>query len=145
MKNAMSAFPLRLRSYALSGICVASFLLLTVLYLPAQVAKAEPFKTMNGYQAKDNRITLQIKNEKLQVILEKIEKRSGYAFVYSNDEINTNQKLSVNVKEKELAEVLNELLTPLHIGYEIIKDKVILKAEKIASPLAAGSSGLIAN
>src|SRR6185295_2188712 len=121
------------------------YLLFCGLYLPAQVANAAPFKTMNFYQAKDNRITLQIKNEKLQVILDKIEKRSGYAFVYSNDEINTSQRASVNVKEKELADVLNELLTPLHIGFEIIKDKVILKAEKTGSPLAAGSSGYTPN
>jgi TonB-dependent starch-binding outer membrane protein SusC len=141
MNNAMT-IPLRLRSYALPGICLTSFLLLAVLYLPAQIAKAAPFKTMNFFQAKDNRITLQIKNEKLYIILEKLEKRSGYAFIYSNDEIDASQKLSVNVKEKELPGVLGELLTPLHISYEIIRNKVILKAEKITNPLAAGSSGL---
>src|SRR5262249_38282649 len=87
----------------------------------------------------------QIKNEKLQVILGKIEKRSGYAFVYSNDEIDAEQKLSLQAKEKELADVLSELLTPLHIGYEIIKNKIILKGEKASIPLAAGSSGLSNN
>lgn len=142
MMNAMYAIPLRLRFYALSGIYVASFLLLTVLSLPAQVAKAGPFKPMGFYQVKDNRITLQIKNEKLQVILGTIEKRSGYAFVYSNDEIDAERKVSIQVKEKELSEVLTELLTPLHIGYEFIKNKIILKAEKTSVPLAAGSSGL---
>jgi TonB-linked SusC/RagA family outer membrane protein len=145
MTNAMHAISLRLRFYTLSGIYVASFLLLAVLYLPAQIAKAGPFKPMHFYQAKENRITLQIKNEKLQVILAKIEKRSGYAFVYSNDEIDADQKLSLNVKEKELTDVLSELLTPLHIAYEIIKNKIILKGEKASVPLAAGSSGLVAD
>ncbi|THU40523.1 TonB-dependent receptor [Niastella caeni] len=100
---------------------------------------------MHFYQEKETRITLQIKNEKLQVILGKIEKRSGYAFVYSNDEIDADQKLSIQVKEKELRDVLSELFTPLHIGYEIIKNKIILKGERTSVPLAAGSSGVTAN
>jgi TonB-linked SusC/RagA family outer membrane protein len=145
MKIAMNTILLRLRFYALSGIYAVSFLLLTVLYLPAQMAKASPFKTMNFFQAKNNTITLQIKNEKLQVILEKIEKKSGYAFVYSNDEINTDQKLSVNVKQKNLPDVLSELFAPIHIGYEIVKDKIILKAARTSVPLAAGSSGSASN
>ena len=142
MKNAMHTIPLRLRFYAFSGLYAVSFLLLTVLNLPAQVANASPFKAANFYQAKENKISLQIKNEKLQAILEKIEKKSGYAFVYSNDEINTEQKLSVNVKDKNIGDLLSEIFTPLHIGYEIVKDKIILKPAKTAVPLAAGSSGL---
>ncbi|HEY8896988.1 MAG TPA: STN and carboxypeptidase regulatory-like domain-containing protein, partial [Niastella sp.] len=142
MKNAMHTIPLRLQFYAFWGIYGVSFLLLTVLNLPAQVAKASPFKTANFYQEKENKISLQIKNEKLQAIIEKIEKKSGYAFVYSNDEINTQQKLSVNAKEKNIDDLLSEIFMPLHIGYEIVKDKIILKPAKTTVPLAAGSSGL---
>jgi TonB-linked SusC/RagA family outer membrane protein len=141
----MYAIPLRLPFYARSGIYTLCFLLSFVLYVPAQVAQATTFRTANFYQSKDPRVTLQAKNEKLGAILEKIEKRSGYTFVYSNDDINTQQKLSVSVKEKSVSEVLDELLPPLHVDYEILKNKIILKPAKTAVPLAAGSSSLTSN
>jgi TonB-linked SusC/RagA family outer membrane protein len=141
MKNAMQNISLRLRCYAHAGVWVAYLCLLNVFPLQAQLAMASPVTKFNVYQAKENKISLQIKSEKLRVILEKIEKKSGYVFVYANDEVNTDQKLSVTAKDKNLWDVLTDLLGPVHINYEVIKDKIILKPVKNSSPLAAGSSG----
>ncbi|HEX6432049.1 MAG TPA: TonB-dependent receptor [Niastella sp.] len=140
----MKKFSLRLRCYAFAGIWVAYLLLLNIFPLQAQLAMASPVSKFNVFQSKDqskeNKITLQVKSEKLLVILEKIEKRSGFVFVYSNDEINTDQKLSVSAKDRNLWDVLTDLLGPVRINYEVIKDKIILKPVKSSSPLAAGSS-----
>lgn len=121
--------------------CLAYLLLVLALPLQAQFTYANPAKITHFYQEKNDKISLQLKNEKLQVILEKIEKKSGYVFVYSNDEINTDQRLSINVRERQLTEVLTDLLTPVNIGFEVLKDKIILKTVKSTLPLAAGSSG----
>jgi TonB-linked SusC/RagA family outer membrane protein len=140
MKNALPRKPVK-RRYALPAACVA-YLMLTIAFpLQAQFTYATPAKITHFFQEKNNKITLQLKNEKLQVILEKLERKSGYVFVYSNDEIKTEQKLSINVRERQLSEVLTELLAPLNIGYEMVKDKIILKQAKSVLPLAAGSSG----
>jgi TonB-linked SusC/RagA family outer membrane protein len=141
MKKAMQPCILRLRSHALISVCALMLLVLNVFPLQAQLAFAAPVKTYHVYQDRESKITLQVKNEKLQSILEKIEKKSRYVFVYSNDEINTSQKVSFTVKDKELTDVLSELLTPLRINYELMKDKIILKPAKSNAPLAAGSSG----
>jgi TonB-linked outer membrane protein, SusC/RagA family len=142
MKNAMQRSSLRLRGYALTGACAMYLLLLNVYPLQAQLAYSAPVKKYNYFQEKDYRITLQVKNEKLQSILDKIEKKSRFVFVYSNDEINTDQKVTFSVKDKELTDALAELLTPLRINYEMMKDKIILRpANKPNTPLAAGSSG----
>jgi hypothetical protein len=77
MKNAMQKASLRLRCYSLAGILVAYLLLLNIFPLQAQLAMASPVARFNVYQAKENKITLQVKSEKLRVILEKIEKKSG--------------------------------------------------------------------
>jgi TonB-dependent starch-binding outer membrane protein SusC len=140
MKNALPRKPLP-RRYALPAACVA-YLLLTIAFpLQAQLTYATPVKITHFFQEKNNKITLQLKNEKLQVILERIERKSGYVFVYSNDEINTDQRLSINVRDRQLSEVLTDLLTPVNIAYEMVKDKIILKQAKSVLPLAAGSSG----
>lgn len=139
MKNALPRKPIQ-RRYALPAACIA-YLLLTIAFpLQAQLTYAAPPKINNFYQEKNNKITLQLKNEKLHVILERIERKSGYVFVYSNDEIDTEQRLTINVRDRQLSEVLNELLGPVNIGYEVVKDKIILKQIKSAGPLAAGSS-----
>ncbi|MBN9384211.1 MAG: TonB-dependent receptor [Chitinophagaceae bacterium] len=116
-------------------------LLLNIFPLGAQTAFSSPLKNWAAAQVKERRITVQAKNEKLALILEKIEKQSGYVFVYANDEVNTVQKVTVIIKEKSLGEALTDLLTPLNINYEMVNDKIILKPVKPSAPLAGGSSG----
>jgi TonB-linked SusC/RagA family outer membrane protein len=107
----------------------------------AQLAYASAGKMSSGLlQTNDAKITLQVKNEKLSVVLDRIEKLSDYVFVYSNDEISTSQRVSVNVKDKAVAEVLRELLQPLGIQYEFINDKIILKPSRSQSPLPEGGT-----
>lgn len=141
MKNALTKKPLS-RCRALPAVCVAYLMLSIALPLQAQFTYATPVKRVHIYQEKNNRITLQLKNEKLQVILERIERKSGYVFVYSNDEINTDQRLSINVRDRLLTDVLNDMFAPLGIGHEMVQDKIILKRVKGTLPLAAGSSGV---
>jgi TonB-dependent starch-binding outer membrane protein SusC len=109
--------------------------------LQAQVASASAdYNEAEQQQTRESKITLQVKNEKLSAVLDRIEKMSGYVFVYSTDEINAAQKVSINVKEKPLADVLRELLPPLNILHEILNDKIILKPTKQPNPLPDGGT-----
>jgi TonB-dependent starch-binding outer membrane protein SusC len=86
-------------------------------------------------------VTLNVKNEKLSAVLEKIEKQTGLLFVYANDEVNVNQKVSIAVTNKTVNEVSRQLLQPLGINYLLIKDKIILQpASKQKAPLPDGSN-----
>ena len=125
---------------SLTGCIAILFLtVFTVLPAQAQVAYASPRKIFSGNQQADARITLRARNEKLGPVLEKIEKQSNFVFVFSNDEINTARKVSVDVKDKALGEVLQELLDPLGTTYEFVNDKIILKLLNVAGPLNAGA------
>ncbi|HEY4207447.1 MAG TPA: TonB-dependent receptor [Puia sp.] len=115
--------------------------LLSVFPLRSQTAFSSPLKSWAPFQSQDRKITLQVKNERLSSVLEKIEKQSSFVFVYANDEINPLRKVSISIKEKSLNDALSELLTPLNIGYELVNDKIILKPVKPSVPLAGGSSG----
>ncbi|MBS1606906.1 MAG: TonB-dependent receptor [Bacteroidetes bacterium] len=140
MHTATPAARRLLTRYSLTSL-LSAWLLLSVFPLRSQTAFASPLKNPASYQTQDRRITLQVKNEKLSTVLEKIEKQSSYVFVYANDEINPLRRVSVSIKEKSLNDALAELLTPLNIGYELVNDKIILKPVKQAPPLAGGSSG----
>ncbi len=106
--------------------CFLGFGLLTT---HAQVASSAPLRTYakSSVQIKESTITLEVSNEKLSSVLEKIEKQSHYVFVYSNDEVNATQRISLRVKQKQLNEVLNELSGKFGFTFEILKDKIILK------------------
>ena len=122
--------------------CTAIFFLpLLVIYsAQAQLAYSPPPKDFVINQQLDKKITLRVRNEKLGLVLEKIEKQSNYVFVFSNDEINVARKVTLDVKEKILPDVLKELLSPLGAAYEIVDDKIILKQVKPSSLLPTGSS-----
>ena len=111
--------------------CLAFF---SMLDLKAQQLYAANRRAVSvEQQAKDpkktleNRISLQVKNQKLTDVLEKIEQQTPYVFVYSNDEISVSQKISLNVKDKKLEEILEMIFSPLDIRFELINNKIILK------------------
>ena len=125
-----------------SSTCILSLCcLLGVFPLRSQTAFSSPLKSWTPFQTQDRKITLQVKNEKLGAVLEKIEKQSSFVFVYANDEINPLRKVTISIKEKNINDALSELLTPLNISYELVNDKIILKPVKPSAPLAGGSSG----
>jgi TonB-linked SusC/RagA family outer membrane protein len=110
------------------------FFLLTVFPGQAQVTYAFYKPDFSSNQRADAKVTLQARKEKLSAVLEKIEKQTNYVFVYSNDEINTAQKISISVKDKEVNAVMQELCAPLNISYEFVNDKIILKPAKNSQP-----------
>ena len=122
-------------------MAMGSLLLLNVFPMQAQVAYADTKKTFE-YQVSYNEgtVSLNVKDEKLETVLEKIEKQTGLVFVYANDEINVNQKVSVSASNKTVPEMVKLLLTPLGINFLMVKDKIILQSSRQKSPLPEGSN-----
>lgn len=106
--------------------CFLGFGLLTT---HAQVASSAPLRsyTQSRVQLQESTITLEVSNEKLGSVLEKIEKQTHYVFVYSNDEVNTAQRISLRAQRRQLTEVLSELSGKFGFTFELLKDKIILK------------------
>ncbi|HYG37353.1 MAG TPA: TonB-dependent receptor [Cytophagales bacterium] len=75
-------------------------------------------------------ISLDVKDELLSTVLERIERLSGYSFIYSNDEINSSRVINFHVKNEKLESTLRQLFSPLNIEYQIVKSKIILKSRK---------------
>lgn len=80
-------------------------------------------------------VSLQIEAVEIKRVFSNIEKQAKVKFVYSPNAIRADQKVSLATTNK-LSEVLKELLTPLHISYEVVGTRILLRQklpEKSAS------------
>jgi TonB-linked SusC/RagA family outer membrane protein len=118
------------------GSLIICLSLLSVLDLHAQVAYAagtrrqvqhQPAKERERPPSLNHLVSLQVENASLAQVLDKIEAQTSLVFVYANDDIKAAQKISLNVKDNKLDDVLQMILLPLEINYEFIANKIILK------------------
>jgi TonB-linked SusC/RagA family outer membrane protein len=71
-------------------------------------------------------ITLQFDNIDLKSALDRIEKAADVKFVYSKKIIRAERKVSINVTRQKLSEMLENLLTPLHISFQVVSGRILL-------------------
>ncbi|WP_455593249.1 TonB-dependent receptor [Bacteroides sp.] len=64
-------------------------------------------------------LTLNVKDATMSQVLQAIEKQSGYTFVYDVNEVDMNQKVTLNVKNKPITNVLDILFANKKLGYKI--------------------------
>ncbi len=84
----------------------------------------------------DRRVTLKAEKQVIKSILSEIEKQSGVKFLYSSNIVNPEQRTSLAVRKESLGVVLDKLLRPLELGYEVSERHIIIN--RIAQPLAPG-------
>ncbi|HEX6431269.1 MAG TPA: TonB-dependent receptor [Niastella sp.] len=112
-----------------------SFLLSAMKYTALQLILAVLFAVIGyaetGYSlgVLDREVTLNIKEKKLEYVLNKIEEQTKVMFVFSPKLIQSNRLVTINRSKEKLSVVLDELAGYLNLEYEVIGDKVILKRQ----------------
>jgi iron complex outermembrane recepter protein len=106
-------------------------LLLAVLFAVTGYAE-----TGHSVGVLDREVTLNIKEKKLEYVLNIIEDQTKVMFVFSPKLIQSNRLVTVNKSKEKLSVVLDELTGYLYLDYEVIGDKVILKRQ------ATGKAGI---
>lgn len=77
------------------------------------------------------RVNLSVQNAKTGDIIEEIEKQTDYLFVYAWEEIDLNQRVSIDAKDQTITEVLTHLFRNTDIGYAVEGTSILLmKKEK---------------
>jgi TonB-linked SusC/RagA family outer membrane protein len=87
-------------------------------------------------------ISLQMESAEIKQVLRLIEKQANIKFVYSTSSINSRQKITVNVSNRPLSKVLDELLTPLQVKYEVMESRILLKKKPFESFILPPSNPL---
>lgn len=105
-------------------------LLLVMVMLASLPGSAAAMAEQRNVESKN--LSLDVRNERLGIVMEQIEKLSGYVFIYSNDEIDASTKVTLQVKNEKLETTLQKLFSPLSIAFKVMKNKIILTVEKTA-------------
>ena len=75
-------------------------------------------------------VTIVGQNINFKSVLAQIEKQAEVKFVYST-RVQINQKMNLNLQKAKLSTVLNEILNPNSISYEVIENRILLTKSKI--------------
>lgn len=77
----------------------------------------------------DKKISLTMSNKVLKNVLGKIEQTAAVRFAYASQTIPLNNKVSIAVTDTRLGDVLEVLLAPYKVTYEVVGTQIILKKD----------------
>ncbi len=77
-----------------------------------------------------NNVTLNHKNKSLELILNQIEKQTNYNFVFNNDEVNVQQKFTINIVNENVNKAVEILFKNTLVKHQIKNKLIILSKDK---------------
>ncbi len=89
--------------------------------------------------SQNTKISLDMKNSSIEKILQTIEERSEYYFLYNSKLIDVDRKTDIRAKEESIASVLNRLFDAENVEYEVKGTQIVLhpkEMNRVASELA---------
>lgn len=111
---------------------LVALMLLAMKVTAVQIAIAVLF--VSGVYAKpskaqgmlDKTITLNADRKELKKIIADIQGQTGVRFIFSAKAIQVDRTLSVAVRDQKLSLFLQQIFLPLHIGYKVVEDQLLL-------------------
>ena len=67
--------------------------------------------------SQETKVSISKNNKPIREILGEIERQTDYLFVYSEKEVDVNQRKTVNVSQQRVADVLSSLFRSTNVGY----------------------------
>lgn len=90
------------------------------------IVMASP-RSSNGQEVLDKVISISVENTKVKTALAEIERLVNIKFTYNPQSIPIHRKVSADYENEKLSNVLDGLLAPLRIQYELIGEYIILR------------------
>lgn len=84
-------------------------------------------------------VTIKVKDANLREVFKTFKKQTGVYFLFSDKELSKDIKVSLDVKEKALREVLNEIFKGLPFEFEYDNDMVVIKPKVMDSQQKKGT------
>jgi TonB-linked SusC/RagA family outer membrane protein len=85
----------------------------------------------SGY-SQSTRVSLNMRNVAVKDALRAIENQSEFYFIYNNELIDVNQKVSINVNEQQIGDILNTIFENQEVDIMVIDRKIVLAPSDIA-------------
>jgi TonB-linked SusC/RagA family outer membrane protein len=83
----------------------------------------------------EKRISLQAKEKSIAQVIEELQLLTGYVFVFSNDQVNVEEKISFSASDEPLSSVLKKVFKNRNLSFRIYGDQVILFRERLPEGL----------
>ncbi len=99
-----------------------------------------------GNSLQDTKISIQQTNVSLNQVFREIESKTGYSFLIRNNDVDINEKVSIDAKNKSIEEILSILFAGKDIKYEVAGKRISVYRPAITDTKATGSrklSGII--
>lgn len=94
--------------------------------------------------AQTTTLSLDMSNSTISDVLEVVENQTDFSFIYDANIVNTKRKVSVNVSDKSIFEILNTLFGNSDIAYTVVNKKIILnKKESVLQQAGKTVKGII--
>ena len=104
----------QLRKILLIMKLTAVFILIGILQIHATV------------YSQNSRFSISVKNQKMREVLKEIEEQSQYRFFYSENLLKLDEKVTIELKDESIENLLNALFENEHLDYEINPNKLIV-------------------
>jgi len=89
----------------------------------------------NDAYSQKTRLSLNFSETELVKVLDKIEDESDFYFLYNEKLLNSERKVTINVKDQLIGVILDDLFTGTDVKYTIIDRKIILAPSYLSSDL----------
>lgn len=110
---------------------IAMRITLVLLFLLVFQIQAEQIHSQN------TKISLDMKNSTVEKVLQTIEEKSDYYFLYNSRLINVDRKVSVRIRNAAISAVLQRLFQSEDVNYEVKGSQIILSPKEIHNQITA--------
>lgn len=84
--------------------------------------------------AQSTKLNLKLSNASLVEVLDRIEQQSEFRFFYDNSQVDLKQKVTIDITDRKIDDVLNDIFRNTNITFEVV-DRRILVTSKGANPM----------
>lgn len=134
----------REKSFCYSRNAIPLLKSLLLLLLAVATATASSFASPAGEQQPvlEKKITLHAKDIPLKDCLDKIAHAADVSFVFTGNYILSAGRVNLNVKNKKVGEVLNNLFRSLPLSYVLVNEQIVIRYDnnKKAMPVASSAN-----
>lgn len=79
--------------------------------------------------AQKTMISLEVRNETVGTVLEKLKKESGFDFFFNNKHVDLKRIVSVSANNNNIFKILDQIFAGTNVKYSVLEKKIILSTE----------------